>query len=170
MTGDDASADRLPDRRQDTTMNATVTCWRSALSPWPLILVQISWLWAAVSFAYFAVIWRSASHVGMAVASLLIITGIILRSRAAFWVSALAVAAAVGGTVARIIKLESLPSTLAASLAIGVAVVVLHQTPAAFSWFTFRNSRKLRLEFWLLVAIVCVVPEFAYVILLRHAA
>lgn len=153
-----------------TTMNATASGRRFALSPWPLLLVQVGWLWAAVSFAYFAVIWRSASHVGMAVASVLLIAGISLRSRVAFWVSTFAFAAAVGGTVARIIKLESAPPPLAASLAIGVVAVLLHQTPAGFSWFTFQNSRRHRLRFWLLVAIVCVVTEFAYVILLRRAA
>ncbi|HKS36331.1 MAG TPA: hypothetical protein VJW76_04010 [Verrucomicrobiae bacterium] len=88
----------------------------------------------------------------------------------ACWVSALAFAASVGGTVARIIHLDDVPAVLVVSLAIGVALVVLHQVPSAFSWFTFQNSRRVRLGFWLLAATVCVVAEFAYVILLNRAS
>jgi hypothetical protein len=151
-------------------MTATVIDRRIPLQTWPLILVQVGWLWAAFGFAYLGVIRGSESHFVMATLSLLLLVGIYFRWRAAFWASALAYAAAVGGTVARIIKLERLPLLLGVSLGIGVLLVVLHQVPPSFRWFAFQKPRSVRLGFWFLAAVACVAGELTYVILVNLAA
>ncbi len=136
------------------------------LPPWPLIIVQVGWLWSAAGFVYFAFSWQSASHLLMMVLSVFLLIGIGLRWRAALWASTLAYALFLGADLGRLTNRGSLPALLAASLGIAVFLIVLHQLPTSLRWFNFQNHRRVRLRFWLFAAIACVLGEFAWVILL----
>jgi len=140
---------------------------RFSAPPWPVVLIQIGWLWAVGGFAFMAVLWMSTAHVAMMFVCLFLLLGVSLRWRPVFWISALACAATLGGIVAWIIVTGQAGPMRFVNLAFGVRQVVLHQTSAAFGWFAFQNSRRLRLGFWLLASIVCVAAEFSYVIFLN---
>ena len=128
--------------------------------PISLLLVQVAWVWAGVGFLFFAVSWHSLSHCVFGLASLLVVVALSLRWRAGFWFSAAGLAAGVGGTLARILAVDSPHWISVLSLLIGIAVLIVHQSSGCCCWFHFQKVRSVRLSFWLLVALVSIVSEF----------
>ncbi len=130
------------------------------LPPWALIVPQVIWLWSVYLFVYYGFAWHSISHFVMAGLSVFLILGIYLRWRAAFWLSTAGFAAATGGNIARIMNAEALPIFIVIGLAVSVGILILHQIPSSFRWFGFERHRRIRLAFWVLSALLCVVTEF----------
>ena len=129
--------------------------------PPPAIIVpQVIWLWSVYLFVYFGLAWDSISHFIMAGLSVFLIAGLHCRWRVAFWLSSAGFAAVTGGNVARILNVESLPIFVVIGLVVSVGTLILHQLPASFRWFGFEKHRRIRLAFWVLSALLCVVTEF----------
>jgi hypothetical protein len=130
------------------------------IPPWTIIVIQIGWIWAMCGFIFFGLEWNSASHILMAVFSLFLVVGLYFRWRLAFWISAIGFAAATGGNVARILAVEAMPPMLTISLIIGLGLLLVHQTASSLRWFGFERVRQIRLFFWSLSALFCILTEF----------
>jgi hypothetical protein len=128
--------------------------------PWVIIVPQVIWLWSACLFVYYGLAWHSVSHFVMASVSCFLIAGLHFRRRAAFWLSVMGFAAATGVNIARVLNLQSLPILLAIGLFVSFGSLVLHQIPPSLRWFGFERHRRIRLAFWLLAALLCVVTEY----------
>jgi len=62
--------------RASPAMNATGVDRRFAAPPWPLVLVQVFWLWTAAALVFFAVTSGSARHIAMMFMSLFLVVGL----------------------------------------------------------------------------------------------
>ena len=132
---------------------------RRWLPPWTIILPQIIWAWGIYSSAYFAVTRQSWSHWMMTALSFTLTVGLLFRSRVAFWLSAIACAAWVGGNLARLEIIGSAPITLSINLLFSIGMLELHQTAPSLQWFGFRNPRRVRGSLWGLSILVIVLAE-----------
>lgn len=107
----------------------------------------------------------------MGLVCLVLVIGLYFRWRAAFWISALIMAASVGGVLARIIVNDQgeMGTAPPLSLALGIALLMLHQISKSLAWFGFQRPRPLRLGFWLLAAWACAGSELIMTHLLNSA-
>jgi hypothetical protein len=138
--------------------------------PWTIIVLEVYWLWAAFGFVFFAVSWHSVPHFIMALLAVSIVVAQYLRWRPGFWISALGSAAALGGTIARIIVAHIFFSTLLISVGIALEIILIQQASLSLSWFDFKNVRRVRLWFWALSALSCIISEYLMVQLLSKRA
>jgi hypothetical protein len=91
--------------------------------------------------------------------SFALVVGLLFRSRVAFWLSAIACAAWVGGNLARLELIGSAPIAVSISLLFSVGMLVLHQTGASLQWFCFRNPRQVRRTLWGISILFIVLAE-----------
>jgi len=132
------------------------------------VVIQLGWLWGAFVFALTA---ATPGELFMGLTCAALIIGLYFRWRAAFWISALIMAASVGGVLARIIVNDQgeMGTAPPLSLALGITLLMLHQISKSLAWFRFQRPRPLRLGFWLLAAWACAGSEFLMTRLINSA-
>jgi len=118
------------------------------MPPWPVIVMELGWLWTIFGFAFFAFLNRSSQHLLMALFSLFVAVGLYFRWRIGFWLSAISFAASTGGAIAQIVALHHFSQALNARIWIGVLFLVVQQAGSSLTWFRFQNPRNIRRIFW----------------------
>ena len=166
----DASGSAVP----DLGLGMTDTLRQPTCRPIAVTMLTIFWFWSLLIFAFFAVDLRSLSHSLSAALCVMILVGLLMRSKLAALGHLVLVSLSLGVCLARIIfpaKPEDGPSAyvIVAGI-IGAGALYGLQTSSALRWFDLPSSRMMRLLYWAASGAIAVVAEFWFGIQFsRHA-